>query len=196
MPRLIDHGTRRAEIAAAAWRVILREGVTGASVRTVAAEAGLSSGSLRHVFTTQSELLVHAFQLVVERATERIVALPPQPTALQAAEAVAHELLPLDHERRAEMEVYLALLAAAGSEPDLRATRDDALRQVRDACRWIVRLLSEESTLRDDQDLELATAHLHAVIDGLAAHLIWMPAETDTGWARAVVARHLRSLSS
>ena len=68
MPRLIDHDARRAEIADAAWRVILREGVTGASVRTVAAEAGLSSGSLRHVFATQSALLVYAFQLVIDRA--------------------------------------------------------------------------------------------------------------------------------
>lgn len=33
---------RREEIAAAAWRVIVRDEVAGASVRTVAAEAGLS----------------------------------------------------------------------------------------------------------------------------------------------------------
>ncbi|GAA1487885.1 TetR family transcriptional regulator [Brachybacterium sacelli] len=57
MPKLIDHARRREELAEAAWRVLLREGVGRASVRNVAAEAGLTVNSLRHVFSTQDELL-------------------------------------------------------------------------------------------------------------------------------------------
>ncbi|HLR93636.1 MAG TPA: TetR family transcriptional regulator [Jiangellaceae bacterium] len=68
MPRLIDHDERRERFAEATWRVILRDGVGGVSVRTVAAEAGHSTGSLRHVFASQSQLLVFALQLVVDRA--------------------------------------------------------------------------------------------------------------------------------
>jgi AcrR family transcriptional regulator len=196
MPKLIDHGARREEIAAAAWQVILREGVSGASVRAVAAEAGLSTGSLRHIFASQSQLLVFAFRLVVDRATARIAALPPQRTALLTAEAVANELLPLDRDRRTEMEVYLALFAAASSDAQLQATRDDALRQMRDACRWMVAQLLDDADRPDEAELELEAARLHAVIDGLAAHLVWMPADVDPDWARQVVARHVRSLGS
>jgi AcrR family transcriptional regulator len=196
MPRLIDHDARREEIAAAAWQVILREGVTGASVRAVAAEAGLSTGSLRHIFASQTQLLAFAFQLVVDRATARIAALPPQQTPLLTAESVANELLPLDRERRTEMEVYLALFAAASSDTGLQAIRDDALRQVRDACLWIVGQLYGDADVSDQGEAELEAARLHALIDGLAAHLVWMPADVDPDWARQVVARHLRSLST
>ena len=46
-----------------------------ASVRNVAQEAGLSMGSLRHYFSTQSELLCFAMQLVGDRAQARVAAL-------------------------------------------------------------------------------------------------------------------------
>ncbi|MDN5636054.1 MAG: TetR family transcriptional regulator, partial [Brevibacterium sp.] len=94
MPKLIDHESRREEIAAAAWRVIVREGVGGASVRTVAAEAGLSVGSLRHVFASQSQLLSFAMQLVIDRAGERVRELPSRECPLESAEDITRELLP------------------------------------------------------------------------------------------------------
>lgn len=52
--KVVDAGVGRRELAEAVWRVILRDGVEGASVREVAAEAGLSSGSLKHYFGSQS----------------------------------------------------------------------------------------------------------------------------------------------
>ena len=73
MPKLIDHDRRREEIAEATWRVIHAEGISGVSIRTVAAEAGISTGSIRHVFPSKTELLVHATELVGRRAPGRIV---------------------------------------------------------------------------------------------------------------------------
>ena len=61
------------------------------------------------------------------------------------------------------------------------------------SCRWIVDRLS---TGAEQPGVELAAAHLHAVIDGLAAHLVWMPADADTGWAQDVVDQHLSSLGA
>lgn len=194
MPKLIDHDERRQQLAEAAWRVIVRDGVSGASVRTVAAEAGRSAGSLRHVFSSQSELLVFALELVIERATERIAALPTRATAVETVEAVAAQLLPLDVERRAEMEVYLALFTAANSHAELRGTRDEAHRTVREACRWMVGRLGEAGELAPGADHALEALRLHALLDGLAAHLLYEPREADTGWARRVLSLHVRAL--
>ena len=72
MPKIVDHEARRKELAEAAWRVIRREGLEGASVRNVAKEAGMSLGSLRHYFATQSELLAFSMRMVGERVKERI----------------------------------------------------------------------------------------------------------------------------
>ena len=65
----IDSQSRRRELGEALWRVVLRDGIEAASVRKVAAEAGISKGSLRHVFPTQSELLAFAMQLIVDEVT-------------------------------------------------------------------------------------------------------------------------------
>lgn len=194
MPRLIDHGERREQLAEATWRVIVRDGVGAASVRNVAAEAGQSTGSLRHIFSSQAQLLVFALQLVVERASERVAALPPGPTAVATVQAVAAELLPLDRERRAEMEVYLALFADANANAELRAPRDAAHRSVRGACRWMIDLLDNGTDLAPDADRELEAIRLHALVDGLAAHLIYEPAEKDPEWAHRVLVEHIRSL--
>ena len=48
MPKIVDHETRREEIAEALWRVVRRDGVRAASVRTIAAEAGWSPGAVRY----------------------------------------------------------------------------------------------------------------------------------------------------
>ena len=173
---------------------MLRDGIGGASVRAVAAEAGRSAGSLRHIFPSQADLLVFALQLVIDRATARVASALPLPTARQEVEAVAAELLPLDRERRAEMEVYLALFTAANSNAGLRAVRDAVHRTTRDACRWMIGRLDNGIDLAADADRELESVRLHAVIDGLAAHLIYEPVGTDPGWARQVLVRHIRSL--
>lgn len=194
MPRLIDHSRRREEIAEAAWRVILRDGVGGASVRTVAAEAGLSTGSLRHLFASQAELLVFALQLVLDRVTARVAAMSPKHSPTATVEAVAAELLPLDRPRRAEMEVYLALCTAANTDGALRDPRDAAHRRMRDACRWMITHLGAGACLAPGADHELEAIRLHAVIDGLAAHLIYEAADQDPAWALEALVHHIRSL--
>ncbi|PZG24306.1 TetR family transcriptional regulator [Spongiactinospora gelatinilytica] len=195
VPRLIDHNERRELLAEATWRVIVRDGVAGASVRTIAAEAGQSTGSLRHIFPTHAELLAFALKLVIERATARVAALPPRPTAVETVQEVAAELLPLDRDRRAEMEVYLALFTAANADPKLRVPRDEAHLRMREGARWMIAQLDNGADLAPGTDRELEAARLHALIDGLAAHLIYEGAAADPSWARRVLARHIGSLA-
>jgi len=75
MPKVVDPVERRRELAEAVWRVIRRDGIEGASVREVAREAELSTGSLRHYFGTQSELLTFAMRSVMQRIERRVAAL-------------------------------------------------------------------------------------------------------------------------
>lgn len=195
VPKLIDHESRREEIAAAAWRVIVRDGVAGASVRSVAAEAGLSVGSLRHVFASQSQLLAFAMKLVIDRAGERVRRLPRAPSPLESAEAIAEELLPLDEDRRLEMEVYLALFSASGADPNLQETKQDAWRRVRTTCRIIDQAVGAEAKDRPER-IETEVILLHAVIDGLASHLVWQPTELKPHDARRALVEHLQQMQA
>lgn len=76
MPKLVDHDKQRVLVAEAAWRIIRRDGMEQASVRNIAEEAGVSVGSMRHYFSTQSELLRYAMNLVSERVSHRVQKCP------------------------------------------------------------------------------------------------------------------------
>jgi len=60
-------------------------------------------------------------QLVDDRARARIAALEPTADARRAAERLLQELVPLDDERRAEAEVWLAFTGRALVDPRQRA---------------------------------------------------------------------------
>jgi AcrR family transcriptional regulator len=187
MPREVDHDARREELADALWRLVLRDGIEAASVRRVAAEAGWSSGALRHYFTTQSELLSFAMELVARRADARIAALPPGADARSRARTVLEELLPLDAERRAEMQVWLAFTMRAVVDPRLRPLRDRTHAHLRDLCREVV----DEIGTADPQ---LEAERLHALVDGLALHAVVAPRDMPAARQVAVLAAHLASL--
>jgi AcrR family transcriptional regulator len=194
MPKLVDHELRRRELGQAVWRVIQRDGVEAASVRKVAQEAGWSAGSLRHYFSTQSELLTFAMQMVVERVEARVDALEPPADPREAVESRLRELLPLDKERRVENEVWLAFAGRALVDPQLRARHEEVDQELRTACLRALQELGSAGRLRPGLDLELEAERLHGLLDGLALHTAMRPDRMPPQLIRSVLARHLDSL--
>lgn len=172
MPKLIDHTNRREEIAESVWRVILNQGVGAVSVRTVAAEAGLAVGSVRHVFPSKTELLEFSMGLVHERARRRIERHLGLDDPRRLAEGVLSELLPLDRTRRAEIELEVAIIAEAPAHPGLRAIQETAHRGIRAACHAALSHLRDEGRLSAGADLGTEALRLHALVDGLALHAL------------------------
>src|SRR5687768_18378949 len=167
MPKQVDHEERREQLAGALWRVVTRDGIEAASLRGVAAEAGWSVGSLRHYFATQSELLAFAMELVMRRVRQRLSATQDERDPRRRAALLLHELLPLDAERRAEMQVWLAFTTRSLVEPELRELRASAHAGLRGLCRTAAELLGAGS----ESDAE----RLHALVDGLALHAVLDP---------------------
>jgi AcrR family transcriptional regulator len=124
VPRLIDREARKEELAQALWAVIVEHGIGAVSVRSVAAQAGVAVGSLRHVFPTRTELIVFSAELMLRRAEQRITAIAPLPDPVDHALRLARELLPLTPDTRAELQVNLALFAEAPAVPALTGVRD------------------------------------------------------------------------
>jgi DNA-binding transcriptional regulator YbjK len=188
MPRHLDAVERDRTVISAAWRVIARDGVTALTVRKVAAEAGLPPSSLRYTFPTQASVRERALVSASERIVERVHALPMSASGAERAEAALLELLPLDEERRLEMEVFLALGIAASTDRDLEPFWIAAMETLREVCSTAVELLTAG---RDP----LLVDHLHAVVDGLALHLM-VSRTPDTDWARRVISAHLAQLAA
>jgi AcrR family transcriptional regulator len=194
VPKVVDPARRRQELADAVLRVIRQDGLEHASVRNVAREAGLSMGSLRHYFTTQSELMAFAFRTVIDRIESRLATLPPDPDPRRRAERTLVELLPLDAERRSENEVWLAFTARAAVDPTLRGLRDEGYDALRTGCHAIVRQLSVAGLAPVDVPAE--AERLHALLDGLAVHAAMRPDVHTARHLRAAIARHLDALAN
>lgn len=192
---MVDADRRREELAEAVWRVIRRDGVSGASVRSVAREAGTSMGALRHWFGTQDELLRFAMTLVMERARARVeTAATAGGTVRSRVLRMLEETLPLDGERRAEAEVWLALTARALVDPQLAALRSRSAADLRALCAAAVGALAEAGAVRPGADLAVERQRLHAVLDGLALHALTDPSILPPDRVRAVLAAHVDSL--
>ncbi|MCZ7429240.1 TetR family transcriptional regulator C-terminal domain-containing protein [Micromonospora sp. WMMA1949] len=191
MPKIVDHGARRAELARAMWRVVYRDGVGAATVRSIAAEAGWSPSALRHYFATQTELLVFAMEHVQAEAAERIATGDRSGSPRQVAQRILEQLLPMDRQRVREAEVWLLLAARAQTDPAARARMADADDGIRRAAEFAVALLTGKPAADPE-----AVAGLHALLDGLALHALLYPDRMPPARARELLGAHLDALAA
>ncbi|MBE1573174.1 TetR/AcrR family transcriptional regulator [Amycolatopsis roodepoortensis] len=198
MPKIVDPDARRLEIAEAVFRVIQRDGLAQASLRSVAEEAGLAIGSVRHYFRGHDELIVFAMRSLGDRLEARLLGhLPdlldpatPRSRRQEITEALLGELLPLTEQTRAETDVWLAFSAAAKNRPDLAEEAVRMYEGVRALVRRVLDGANEAGGLLDGLDLAVETERLAALLDGLALSTGRTPPEL----MRTVLRRHLESL--
>jgi len=188
--RSIDVGERRRIVSEGACRVLARDGLGALSVRNVAAEAGLPPSTVRYVFPTQSSMREHTITLVFDRTKERIAAIPGGLPPRERVRRLVLELLPLDEERVIELEVYLALGNAALTDAELRPALDRVVVEMREWSEEILGLLGVPVV-----DREYEACRLHALIDGLAMHVVRLAPGESGDWAIDVLDRHLDGLA-
>ncbi|WP_410653202.1 TetR/AcrR family transcriptional regulator [Amycolatopsis sp. cmx-4-54] len=198
MPKIVDPDARRLEIAEAVFRVIQRDGLPQASLRSVAEEAGLAIGSVRHYFRGHDELIVFAMRSLGDRLEARLLGhLPalldpatPRSRRHEITEELLGEVLPLTEQTRAETDVWLAFSAAAKNRPDLAEEAGRMYDGVRALVRRVLDGANQAGGLLDGLDLAVETERLAALLDGLALST----GRTSPELMRTVLRRHLKSL--
>ncbi|ASO22628.1 AcrR family transcriptional regulator [Actinoalloteichus hoggarensis] len=189
---------RRQRVAAALLRVVVAEGMDAASLRAVAAEAGMSLGMVQRLFDTKDELLLFTYRACLDAMAARITEAVedrqglPMLVMLRAALLAA---LPLDEQRRADWRYIIAFgerfgtrddIAEMIAEDDARSYRDmlgllqaaEALGQIPaghdlPGAAHLLRLLSEGMTLSllggRDGSVAAVTSGLDAALELLRA---------------------------
>lgn len=198
MPKIVDHQQRRQEIAAAVHRILLREGLEGATVRAVVTESGMSSGAIRHYFPNHQELLRFAASQIEERASARAVAAYAAPGRGSRARVldVLEQFLPLDPEREMELAVSTALARMGSELPQIQAYWEG----IRRACRGsVVVLAGTDGEVNIERPLrparwERLAERLHLILDGLSAQTLFYSGRTDPTAIRASLARAVDDL--
>ncbi|RYL92649.1 TetR family transcriptional regulator C-terminal domain-containing protein [Sporolactobacillus sp. Y61] len=175
MPKKVDHDQRKQKVAEACWRTIRNEGISGATVRKVSHEAGLSAGAMRHYFNSQEDLLLFSMKLVIDRIEGRFQKLTFSGTPVERSVQLLSQFLPLNKEQRLEMEVWYAFTAGVIHRPVFRSLCDEMDDKLRLACSIVIDRLSGSGLISRAINRRLETERLYALLDGLAVHGLLRP---------------------
>ena len=180
-------------IVTALLEVVSERGLERATVREVAASAGVAIGTVQHYFPTKDAMIVGAFTEVVERIRRRVEAVPLGDDVETDLRAVLGELLPIDARRGAEARIQLAFAARAAVSPDLAILQRDVLDDVRASLALAFRRRWGPQQARRSHD---SAASALALVDGLAMHTVSSGADTDAATLQRLVDRMLAAMLS
>lgn len=184
------------DLVRATWRIIARDGLGRATMRSIADEAGFANGALKPYFGTKSELLAYAFSYVFDQTSQRIDAAVSGHRGIAALRAFGSEVLPLDEERRDEARIVLPFWQEALHDPLKAAVHAESMEQWRRALGAHLVEAAGDGMLREGVDPERAAGSLLNFLLGAQVSAVLMPAgssprelaEQLDGWLSAVAA--------
>ncbi|CAI3803807.1 TetR/AcrR family transcriptional regulator [Pseudarthrobacter sp. MM222] len=152
MPKIVDHDERRLELVDAAWRIIARHGLEGATMREIATEAGFANGALKPYFPTKDTLLEFAFGHVFNRTNKRIAEVTANKYGLAALRAFCLEVLPLDEERVNEARIVIPFWQKAVNDPQKAQIHQQSMEE------WLATIRRYLAEARNAGDIGTAVA--------------------------------------
>lgn len=194
MPKKVDHTKRKIQIAKAVWKVISEKGIEHVTVRKVAKTAGLSPGSLRHYFSSQTELLHFSMELVCERVKQRIRSRHNKGKTFESCIHFICEFLPIDEERSLELEVWFLFSAKTRVDDRLETLSKQVYEEMHRAFQKVLLKLQSLHLVKENLDLELETNRLHHLVDGMALHYLLHSEKLTREQMIDTLRHHLQSL--
>jgi AcrR family transcriptional regulator len=175
LPKIVDIESRRAQFVAASLDVIADEGVAGATMRRIAAQAGATTGAITNYFEGREALLIEAVRAAHNAAGLRMQhAARDGATAAERLEAVVLQALPLDAVRMREWKVWSAFRGALHGRSSLWAANEAGYSNWR---RYLQMLL--EPICVDADSVRREASLLMALVDGIAFRLAAMTASAE-----------------
>src|SRR4029077_17848078 len=175
MLKIVDWDAKRDEILSATWRVIARDGISGATIRAIAKEANCSRGILGHYFADKADILGSALVLSPRRGGGRVACATAGLSGLAALRIVMLEALPLDERRDLEAQIEISFWGRALGNAELRDLQHTEFDRL---CARLRRHLAE-ALYRGQRglavDLVLATHQLVVLIYGVSAERVLYP---------------------
>jgi AcrR family transcriptional regulator len=185
-------GKRFDEIAAAARRVIIRDGLEATTLREISREGGFTTGVLTHYFPDKQALIAGTFAAVsrdwIASARAAMQAAETGPALVAAFVSVA---VPVEPERQAEWRLWAEMWSYAGTHREFMIELDatDALWSAE--IRVMLQRLEDDGLLPATIDPSAEAIVLARLVDGIGLRA-WLTGGWDT--ARDQLVAHLASL--
>jgi AcrR family transcriptional regulator len=172
MGRSVDHDERREIFAAAALRVIMRDGIAGLTVRAVAAEAGFTTGALTHYFHSKDQLLIEASELSAKLVRDQMERAEQITPAMDAIRKVVSFALPLTAERRDYWKVWIGYWERSSVDAEVNRVMRLRYDEWRDRLTRLLVRAKAEGDVAKDVDPGRAAQDLVLLVDGIGVQVL------------------------
>ena len=193
MPRTSVAELRRGEIVDGAIRLIARAGYEAATMRGLAAELEVSTGTITHWFATKNQVLGAVMDELAARTTQRIAAeLEDASTPREVLIALGDASVPDTPEQVDDQRCWSELAARAARTPDLAERHLQLYNGWR---RRMEKAVDEGIRAREFRKLDAAewARTYAALIDGLALHVLLHPESVTPDRMRLAIRTHLNA---
>ena len=194
MPKIVDHDLQRVKFAEAAMSLIARDGLEGVTMRAVAAEAGLSYGSLFHYFNSKDELLMHAVRHSTSLQTKRINEYTNKYSGLKALEHLLCDDAIITESTRDDWMVWMTFLYKAA----LQASFATAYAELIDGWQARITGLLEDAQqageIRSELDVEFEAMAIWAYSAGIGQLGLLHPNLLPVNLQKQLISAYLEKL--
>ncbi len=188
------HQERREAIAAAAAQLIATRGLEQVTLRSVAAELGVTTGVVTHYFASKEAMLRYTKDLAFDRAFERARAAAEGPPGMERLYAVVTAVLPVDRERRTLWRLLVAFLGSAVATPALRRVQERRMGRWYDLYRDTLAPLRGAGDIRGDADVARMGKALALFVEGMSIHVVMTSPTASAAWQEAFAREQVRRL--
>jgi AcrR family transcriptional regulator len=196
VPKVVDHDERREELLEASWRVIVRLGLDGTTIRELAKESGFSHGTWAYYFADKDDILASALRLQHKRIEARMVRHVAKHGGIKALRLVMLESLPLDEQRLLEAQIEMNFWVRSMTTELLRKYVLADLTGFRKLLKALVsdtRQLGELTTAMTDDEI---VSRLMLLIDALSVEAVLSPVVAPPKRQRALLESFLTEISA
>jgi AcrR family transcriptional regulator len=194
VPKIVNHDQKRKIIAETAWKIIESEGIEKASIRRIASEAGMSTGALRHYFSTQDELLLFIMEYFLARGNERSENKSWSKNPLIAVQETLLELVPVDRDKQTETGVWLVFAIRSLTSVALNKKKKELTEGEYILMEALLEILIKAGCVKRDINIEIEKLRLAAVIEGLSIHALLRPDIFTIEKTEQIITHHLNEL--
>lgn len=193
MARVAGRSYSREEVAEAAWRVILRDGLHRATVRAIAQELDATTGVVTYHFQDKAELLLFA----LDRLGAAIIRTMDQglagTTGLERIRGILRTTLPLGPREVSGWRLWISFVGLAMSNKRLREEHQRRLEILNERFATELTALKAAGEIPADIDPRQEADALVALSDGIGLGYVLRPRSYPPEKQWAIVEGYLRS---
>ena len=194
MPKLVDHEAQRVKFAEAAMRLIARHGIEGVTMRAVAAEAGLSYGSLFHYFDSKDDLLMHAVRHLTSLQTARVNEYTSQYSGVKALEHLLCDDAIVNESSRDSWTVWLTFQYKVALDTSFADVHAEMIGGWLERIRSLLADAMEAGEISEDLDVESEAMAVWAYSSGVGQLGLLHPESVPPAFQKRLITTYLDRL--